>query len=279
MPSENCVIKLIDAHNRLMTEKSKKIEGFGLTHVGRVRTSNEDAWGVFPDLGLFVVADGMGGHAAGEVASRIAVDVLREYFENRLKGAEDTTLPFDMPDNLPDLPRCLVASTKLANLRIHEASQADRSKHGMGTTLVSTAVEDLDRGTVYVGHVGDSRAYRIRDGKAVLLTHDHSLINDYISQGLLTPEEAGQHPLKHVITRALGSGRQIEVDWQQVSLQPNDRILLCSDGLSNLVSELEIAEAAGQGSLQEGCRKLIDRALENGGDDNVTVVLLEFRAD
>jgi protein phosphatase len=254
-----------------------QITGFGLTDVGRVRSSNEDSLGVFPDLGLYLVADGMGGHAAGEVASRLAVETVQEYLAGA--GSEEDTLPFELPPDLAVTARLVTAAAKFANLRIHEAARADTAKSGMGTTLVM-ALRDRDAAdSVYIGHVGDSRAYLVRDGQARQLTQDHSLINDYISQGLLSEEEANQHPLKHVITRALGSARQVDVDLQRLTLKPGDTIVLCSDGLSNLVGESEIAEAIRTDDLKAACRRLVDLALKKGGDDNVTVVLLRSVPD
>lgn len=254
-----------------------QITGFGLTDVGRVRSSNEDSLGVFPGLGLYIVADGMGGHAAGEVASRLAVETVHQYLAGG--DSEEVTLPFELPPDLSFTARRIVVAIKFANLRIHEAACADPAKSGMGTTLVMAFGDRDAADAVYIGHVGDSRAYLVHDGQARQLTQDHSLINDYISQGLLSEEEANQHPLKHVITRALGSVRQIDVDLQRLTLKPGDTVLLCSDGLSNLVGESEIAESIRTDSLETACRRLVDLALKKGGDDNVTVVLLRAISD
>jgi len=251
---------------------SMQIKAFGLSDVGRVRSSNEDAWGVFPDIHFFVVADGMGGHAAGEIASRMSVDTMKEFIQSSTQSSE-VTWPADVARDLPLPVKRLVAAGKLANEKIFQTSRSNSSMNGMGTTMVSVLV---DQGTAYVAHVGDSRAYLIRNEKIERLTEDHSLINDYINQGLLKVEEAGRHPLKHVITRALGSNGKVEVDVKTVPLSPGDAFLLCSDGLSNLVTEEDIRTQCLDAlrDPQSVCRRLIDLANTKGGDDNVTVVLV-----
>ncbi len=249
-----------------------QIKAYGQSDVGRVRSSNEDAWGVFPDLQFFVVADGMGGHAAGEIASRMAVDTMRDFIQSSTQSSE-VTWPADVDRNLPVPVKRLVSAGKLANEKIYQASRSNPKLGGMGTTMVSVL---MDQDTAYVAHVGDSRAYLIRNGKIQRLTEDHSLINDYISQGLLKIEEAGQHPLKHVITRALGSSGKVEVDVKTVPLSHGDAFLLCSDGLSNLLTDEEM-RVNGLDSLQDTqavCQRLIDLANKKGGEDNVTVVLI-----
>lgn len=249
-----------------------KIKAFGLSDVGRVRSSNEDAWGVFQDLQFFVVADGMGGHAAGEIASHLAVDTMRDFIQSSTQSSE-VTWPADVDRNLPLPVKRLVSAGKLANEKIYHSSRSDPKLNGMGTTMVSVLV---DQDTAYVAHVGDSRAYLIRNEKIQRLTEDHSLINDYINQGLLKIEEASQHPLKHVITRALGSSLKVEVDVKTVPLGHGDAVLLCSDGLSNLLTD-EDMRINGLDSLQDPqttCQRLVDLANKKGGEDNVTVVLI-----
>ncbi|MBI3596352.1 MAG: Stp1/IreP family PP2C-type Ser/Thr phosphatase [Nitrospirae bacterium] len=249
-----------------------QIKSYGQSDVGRVRSSNEDAWAVFPDLQFFVVADGMGGHAAGEIASHMAVDTMHDFMRTSVQASE-VTWPADMDRNLPVPIRRLVAAGKLANEKIFQASRSNSKLNGMGTTMVAILI---DQGTAYVGHVGDSRAYLFRDGKIDRLTEDHSLINDYIHQGLLKIEEANQHPLKHVITRALGSGLKVEVDVKSVPLREGDALLLCSDGLSNLLTDEELRTTS-LDFLKEPqivCQRLIDLANEKGGEDNVTVVFI-----
>jgi len=249
-----------------------EIKAYGQSDVGRVRSSNEDAWGVFPDLQFFVVADGMGGHAAGEIASRMAVDIMHDFIESSLPSSE-VTWPAEIDMNLPLPVRRLVAAGKLANEKIFQSSRAQSKLSGMGTTMVAVLI---DQNTAYIAHVGDSRAYLLRDEKISRLTEDHSLINDYITQGLLKSEEAQQHPLKHVITRALGSSGRVEVDVKPVPLQHGDVILLCSDGLSNLLTDEEMS-ATGFDALQDPrsvCERLIDFANLKGGEDNITVIVI-----
>jgi protein phosphatase len=249
-----------------------QIKACGQSDVGRVRSTNEDAWGVFPDVLFFVVADGMGGHAAGEIASHLSVDMMREFMQASAQSSE-VTWPADVDPNLSMPVKRLVAAGKLANDHIYQASRANPKLNGMGTTMVSILV---DQDIAYVAHVGDSRAYLIRDEKIQLLTEDHSLINDYISQGLLKIEEAGRHPLKHVITRALGSNGKVVVDVKPVPLSHGDVLLLCSDGLSNLLTPEDI-RAGCLDALQEpqaACQRLIDLANKKGGEDNITVVLI-----
>lgn len=249
-----------------------QIKAYGQSDVGRVRSSNEDAWGVFPDLQFFIVADGMGGHAAGEIASRVAVDTMRDFIQSSTQSSE-VTWPADVDRTLPLPVKRLVSAGKLANEKIYHASRSDPKLNGMGTTMVSILI---DQDTAYVAHVGDSRAYLIRNEKIHRLTEDHSLINDYINQGLLKIEEASQHPLKHVITRALGSSLKVEVDVKTVPLGQGDAFLLCSDGLSNLITDEDMC-INGLDPLQDPkttCQRLIDLANKRGGDDNITVVLI-----
>ena len=249
-----------------------QIKADGQSDVGRVRSSNEDAWGVFPDLRFFTVADGMGGHAAGEIASHMAVDTMHDFIQSSARSSE-VSWPADVDSNLPLPVKRLVAAGKLANEKIYQTSHSNPKLGGMGTTMVSVL---MDQDTAYVAHVGDSRAYLIRDGKIQRLTEDHSLMNDYISQGLLKIEEAGQHPLRHVITRALGSSGKVDVDVKTVPLSDGDAFLLCSDGLSNLLTDEEM-RINGLDSLQDpraACQRLIDLANKKGGEDNVTVVLI-----
>lgn len=252
-----------------------QITAYGLSNVGRVRSTNEDAMGVFPDLKFFVVADGMGGHAAGEVASRMAVDSMREFIHLTVQPAE-VTWPADLEANLALPIKRLVSAGKIANDKICQASRANPKQSGMGTTMVALLFE---QDTAYVAHVGDSRAYLIRNGRIEQITQDHSLVNDYISQGLLKPDEAEQHPLKHVITRALGSNPKIDVDAKTVPLKVGDSVLLCSDGLSNLLTPDEIRSRALEAStdIRSACRQLIELANKKGGEDNITAILISSR--
>jgi protein phosphatase len=216
----------------------------------------------------------MGGHAAGEVASQMAVEVMRDYIAST-QNQPEITLPFDVPPDVPQPARRLVVAAKLANQKIYELGRSEPKLTGMGTTLVGLMVEGQ---AAYVTHAGDSRAYLIRGGTIRQVTQDHSLVNEYIRQGLLLPEEAASHPLKHVITRALGSGPKVDLDLQTISLREGDLLLLCSDGLSNVATDQEIYNrlADSRNHLEEGCKRLIELAFEKGSDDNITVVLFSY---
>jgi serine/threonine protein phosphatase PrpC len=227
------------------------IEQAHRTDTGRQRTANEDAYFARPPL--FAVADGMGGAQAGEVASRLAA----ESFEPVERGEES-------PEAY------LRAIVKTANARIHRFSQADSSRSGMGTTLTAALVEDDD---VSFAHVGDSRAYVFRDGDLKLLTSDHSLVEELRRQGRLTDEQAEDHPQRSIITRALGPEREVEVDTMTHRGRPGDLYLLCSDGLTTMLSDDRIAEVLGGApSLEAAVSQLVREANEAGGRDNITVV-------
>jgi len=236
-----------------------RIDWAGLSDCGRRRTSNEDAFLADGHLGLFVVADGMGGHAAGEVAARLAVDTVRRVLGESGAGPE---------------PRLTIErAIREANRAIVERTHEHESLEGMGTTLVLALI---DTASAWISHVGDSRAYRVREGSLQLLTRDHSWVNEQIRMGLLSQEEARRHPWRNVVTRALGSREQVEAEVGVEDLVPGDRILLCSDGLNSMVKEERILEAIrGAGSdLELACQRLVELANGSGGEDNVTVLLL-----
>jgi protein phosphatase len=254
---------------------SLRIEVAGETNVGMKRNHNEDNFSIIEEAGLYIVADGMGGHASGEVASKMAVDSLREFFQATAQDPE-RTWPYKMDRSKGYEENRLITGIKLANLRIYETAQNDARKRGMGTTLVTLfAVED----GVYVAHVGDSRVYRVRDGKIEQLTEDHSLLNDYIKMKRLTPEEIASFPHKNVIVRALGMKDVVKVDTRFETPKEGDIYLLCSDGLSGPVTDPDILKIATETSdLKAMASALIARANENGGPDNVTVVLARWIA-
>jgi protein phosphatase len=247
----------------------------GTSDVGRKRTHNEDAYLLLPEENLFCVADGMGGHASGEVAARIAVEEMAEFF--RMTGRdEDATWPFKLdPERAYDENRLLTA-VKLSNLRIFERAATDQRLRGMGTTLVAASFPRGDD-SVVIGHVGDSRAYLLRGGALRQVTEDHSLLNDYKKSRALTPEEIEAFPHKNVIVRALGMKDSVEVDVVREPLQDGDVLLLCSDGLSGMVPDDRMAEIV-RGfpkDLRGAAQALIDAANEAGGQDNVTCVLVQ----
>jgi serine/threonine protein phosphatase PrpC len=228
---------------------------FHKSDTGRQRRSNEDR--EFARAPLFAVADGMGGARAGEVASKIVVETLEE----------------GLPDGGSNEER-LAAVVREANARIHQLAQSDADRAGMGTTVTAAVVGD---DAVSVAHVGDSRAYRIRDGELERLTTDHSLVGELVRRGRLTEEEAEEHPQKSVITRALGPEAAVEVDTRSYPARPGDIFLLCSDGLTGMVPEERIREIVTEAdSLREAGQQLIREANENGGRDNITVVLFRL---
>jgi serine/threonine protein phosphatase PrpC len=252
---------------------SARVIFHGETNVGMKRNHNEDNFALLEDEKLFIVADGMGGHASGEVASKLAIDTLRDFF--RATSADpDATWPYKMDKSRGYEENRLITGVKLANLRIHEHQQKELKLKGMGTTIVTMYVTDDG---VFVGHVGDSRAYRVRDGKLDMLTEDHSLLNDYIKMKRLTEEEIANFPHKNVIVRALGMKEHVKVDTVLDPPKPGDIYLLCSDGLSGPVTDEEILEIVMSSTdISVTCNKLIDRANENGGPDNVTAVLCKW---
>jgi protein phosphatase len=246
-----------------------RIEAFGLSHRGLIRADNEDAYLVATELGLCAVADGMGGAAAGEVASRMAVEAVRHAFDDA-----DVTWPSATSEPLipaPGLPR-LVAAVERANVRVHAAANADRSKAGMGSTFTGLlVVEDH----AALAHVGDTRLYRLRGGRLERLTQDHTLVDEYLRNGTLTPEEAARSPFKHVLTRAIGVGAEIKVERRLLAIEVGDLYLLATDGLHGVVGDDEIAAILlAEPDLTRVATSLIEAALDAGGPDNATVVLV-----
>jgi protein phosphatase len=253
-----------------------KIRYAAKTDVGMKRTHNEDYFSLIEDEQLFLVADGMGGHASGEVASKMAAETISEFYQ-RTREDEDVTWPYKMDRSLSYVENRLVCAIKLANLRIFETSCRDIRYKGMGTTIVSTLVVG-DK--VYVGHVGDSRVYRIRENGINQLTRDHSLLEDYKeAKPDMTEEEERNFPHKNVITRALGMRETVQVDIRAHQIKSGDVYLLCSDGLSGMVPDDQILQiTANAKSLERAVAELVDAANRNGGTDNVTTLMLQCLA-
>jgi protein phosphatase len=250
-----------------------RIEVAGQTDVGRKRSHNEDNFAILAEYGLYVVADGMGGHSSGEIASKMAVDTLEQFFADTSEDPE-RTWPYKMDRAKGYEENRLITGIKLANLRIYETAQREAKKRGMGTTFVGIFTANDG---VYVAHVGDSRVYRFREGRLEMLTEDHSLLNDYIKMKRLTPEEIANFPHKNVIVRALGMKDTVKVDTRFEVPQLNDTYVLCSDGLSGPVSDLEMTQILTEHQdIQVATAKMIERANENGGPDNVTCVLVRW---
>ena len=250
------------------------VEPFGVSDVGRARTHNEDCFEIDPRHRLFLVADGMGGHRYGEVASRVAVEAIREFVAATEES--DQTWPFVLDTRLRRHSNLLKNAVRVAHDKVLSAIRKDRRLYGMGTTIVGFY---LDADVAAVAHVGDSRAYRLRDGRLELLTQDHTWVNEQVVAGYLSEDQARSHPLKNVVTRALGGEREVQVDVQEVRVEPGDLYLLCSDGLTTMLGDEEIArEAAAGGTPRQVCERLVRRANARGGHDNVTVVALVISA-
>jgi serine/threonine protein phosphatase PrpC len=244
--------------------------------VGRKRHGNEDSFCLAPEVGLFVVADGMGGHAAGEVASRLAVDTIQEWVPKYLSGPDAAMEGKPEPARSREA-NILLSSIRLANRIIYDAAQGRREYVGMGTTVVSVLAVNDD---VALAHVGDSRIYRIRGEGIVQLSRDHSLVQQQVDRGIISAEEAQGSQYKHLITRALGLKESVEVDLAEQSAQPGDLLLLCSDGLSDLLEDEEMAAIVQEHAddLEKACQALVDRANYKGGDDNITTLLIQAQA-
>lgn len=244
-----------------------RITSCGVTDVGLKRGHNEDNYLINEELNLFVVADGMGGHAGGEYASAICVNTIEEIVASmELLGDE----PVDSDDPVEVARERLRYAIRLAGRRIFEKASEEPEYHGMGTTAVVVLVEG---GNAYIAHVGDSRVYLFRDGRCEQVTEDHSLVNHQIKLGMITAEQAKTHRNKNVITRSLGYQEDVEVDVQVRAVRRNDRFLLCSDGLSGYFEEPELAQILGGMGPQEAARRLIELSCERGGEDNITAVV------
>jgi protein phosphatase len=252
-----------------------RIEVAGTSHVGMKRNHNEDSYLVMPDQCLFCVADGMGGHSAGEVASRIAVDELAEFFKMTSRD-EEMTWPYKMDKKHTYEENRLATGIKLANRRIFERQSSDAKYRGMGTTIVTLY---FTGSSALVGHVGDSRVYLFRRGALRQITEDHSLVNDYMKQRKLSAQEieSFREKYKNVIIRALGMKDTVQVDLGKLEPQDGDMFLLCSDGLSTMIPDDQIQGALQQNQdLNAAATRLIDLANAAGGADNVTCVLARY---
>ena len=245
----------------------------GDSNVGMKRAHNEDSFYLPESERLAIVADGMGGHASGEVASRMAVETISGFFK-ATQEEQQLTWPFKMDKGHRYDVNRMVTAIKLANLKIHEQAQKDPRCHGMGTTVVSALFVD---DALVVGHVGDSRLYRRRDGVFEQMTEDHSLLNDYIKMKHLSPDEIAAFPHKNVIVRALGMKDTVQVDVHVDAPRLGDVYLICSDGLSGMIKDEEMAEIAmSDRDLDVVCERLITTANKNGGLDNITVVAVRL---
>jgi len=247
------------------------VQAAGKTDVGSVRANNEDNFGYDLECGIFILCDGMGGAAAGEIASKLGVDTILESFRD----------PPDQPLSDQTEPagaslavRALGEAIQRANRAIYEEASENQERSGMGTTVVAVYVGNE---SFTVGHVGDSRAYLIRKSKVQQLTNDHSLVMEQVRRGLLTMEEARTSRMQNLVTRALGADQGVEPDISSHPAMAGDVVLLCSDGLCRFVSEQEMQDiVSANPDLQQCCERLIEAGKDGGSDDNITCVLLRF---
>ncbi len=240
------------------------MRSFAATDIGRVRKINEDAYYNDPDkLGLYIVADGMGGHLAGEVASALAVETLSTFISPSLKARKLRSAEID------ELLRDGIVKT---NQTIYSLATSKPNYHGMGTTVVACILRD---GKAHIAHIGDSRAYLVRSKSLKQLTTDHSLVQELLSKGRITEEEAVDHPRKNILTRALGTDPAVAVDTMALPLQPGDTLMFCTDGITNHVDTQELLNLVSENSPEQACGELIKLANSRGGFDNMTVLIFE----
>jgi protein phosphatase len=241
---------------------------------GLKRTSNEDSYSTRPDIGLFAVADGMGGHVAGEIASRVAVEAIEAFIEETAGADKNRTWPFPFDPAISLEANRLKAAFRLANRKIAAAIADSQELRGMATT--ASAVLFGGR-SASVGHVGDSRVYVLRGGDLEQITADHSWVEEQVRAGTMSRSAARQHPWRNVVTRALSGGEDPEVDVTEVRPKAGERYLLCSDGLFGVVPDQRIAEILGEKAvLGTICQRLVEAANEAGGPDNITTVILQI---
>jgi PPM family protein phosphatase len=248
----------------------------GATSVGRVRTNNEDSFKILESLNLYVLSDGMGGEAHGEIASALAVETVVKHCLETLEDPQMTVFG-DMPASWSEKTKRLSSAVHLANQAIYESAQAHAEQHGMGATLTAAWI---DGPRLSIAHVGDSRAYMLRSGSLQQLTSDHSLVAEQVRRGILTPAEAEKSEMQSVLLRALGAHSEIDIDAEEHTLFAGDILLICSDGLTRMVTEPEIA-----GTLQaepdplKAANRLIELANDQGGADNITVIVVRTGAE
>jgi len=250
-----------------------KIVAAGLSDVGLKREKNEDCLAMDNSTKLYIVADGMGGHLAGEIASKVAVQIIQKNVSNWINENSPVTEIFDFPDmSLSKRGNYLSSSIKLANRVIHEMSQEYTEYKGMGTTIVILAIMSS---TIIAANVGDSRLYLIRGDSMEPLSREHSMVAEQLEMGLISEEEAKISPLRHILTKNLGSTDTVNADIFEIEHVDNDRFLLCTDGLTDLVSDNEILGIIKNGDEPESiCQQLISEANKRGGNDNITVSLI-----
>lgn len=254
-----------------------RVQSGSLSDIGRKRKSNEDNFCADDERGLYVVADGMGGHAAGEIASLLAVQTIEEFI-SLTSSDQEVTWPFGLEENLSLNGNRLKTSIRFANRRVLEKTREKSEYEGMATTVVAALVDDDG---VEIAHVGDSRAYLIRRGEIQCVTNDHSWVNEQVLSGVIDSDQARTHPLRNVVTRALGGKQNLEVDMQVLRLQDTDVLLLCSDGLTSMLDDEEILKIilADENDVKRASNDLVEAANRSGGEDNTTVILLSLHDD
>jgi PPM family protein phosphatase len=247
------------------------IKASGITDVGLKREGNEDYFSTDDALGLYVVADGMGGHLAGEIASKMAVELIYKSFSHWMESEAELQDVFGMPDQtLTKKGNYILSSIRLANRVIHEMALMHDEYHGMGTTIAVLAVF---QGQVIAANVGDSRIYMLRNGHLERLSKDHTIVSEQVEMGIMEPKDAETSPLKHVLTKNLGSAEFVTAEVFEFEPADGDRFLLCSDGLTDLVNDEELLQMIQVEETPEVlCRNCVDEALKRGGHDNTTVV-------
>jgi serine/threonine protein phosphatase PrpC len=246
-----------------------------LTDIGRVRQSNQDAFALLNRPRCWIVADGMGGHAGGGIASRVAVDAIAMSIQ--AGAGSENEQPVGEHRQLRE--KILAAAIWKGHQAIRREVERDASLQGMGTTVVVVQIQPVPVPEATLAHVGDSRAYLFRRDVLTPLTRDHSLVEEYRRQGLLTSEEVQIHPLRHVLSRAVGPDPEVEPEVSTVALQPDDQLLLCTDGLTKMLTDREIGRIlARSDDVQASCAELVATANRHGGDDNITVVVVRWRS-
>ncbi|MFC1821250.1 Stp1/IreP family PP2C-type Ser/Thr phosphatase [Thermodesulfobacteriota bacterium] len=252
-----------------------QVKASGLTDVGLQRDGNEDSFSTEDSLGLYIVADGMGGHKAGEVASGIAVEMINKSYRKWVDEEAYESELFGTPDSSLSIQgNYILSSIKLANRVVYEMAKEYDQYHGMGTTVVIVLVLPA---LIIAANVGDSRIYMVRDGEIETLSKDHTIVSEQVEMGLMTAEEAETSPLRHVLTRNLGSAENVEPDVFELDPSNNDRFILCSDGLTDLVSDQEIFEAMQKEENPEQlCQQLLQTVLKRGAHDNTTIVSINI---
>ncbi len=245
--------------------------GVGRTETGYVRASNQDALALLNDCGVWIVADGMGGHPAGDIAAQTAVAVAGQRAQERVAWLRTH------PNAAAEFVADLVTS---ANRQIHDLMQAKPYLKGMGTTFVALAITPTPMPVAHIAHLGDSRAYLYRAGHITQLTHDHTLVEKWVQRGLIDAATALTHPERHILTKGLGMGVDMKPELTETPVTPHDLIVLCSDGLTKMLEDAAIASvlSLANGDPHRACHDLVEQALSRGGEDNVTVIVVAYRS-